>query len=140
MFTPLQGPTDKQRRAAQSSSERDGLRQTADRILDRRIRAVLALVHSRHGCSVRELAREVNLSSDHLQRLFKQEIGVPISDYQAEQRLQKAAQLLTSSDMSIKEIAFAVGYEHHSSFTRAFENRFSRSPKVYRQCADTASC
>jgi len=89
---------------------------------------------------VRELAREVHLSRGRLQSLFKKEMGVLISDYLAEQKLQKAARLLRASSLSIKEIAFAVGYEHHSSFTRAFENRFSQSPKQYREQSDIAEC
>ena len=111
-----------------------------DRLLDRRVRAVLAFLAERSVCSVRELAREVHLSRGRLQSLFKKEMGVLISDYLAEQKLQKAARLLRASSLSIKEIAFAVGYEHHSSFTRAFENRFSQSPKQYREQSDIAEC
>jgi AraC family transcriptional regulator of arabinose operon len=86
------------------------------------------------------LAREVRLSRSRLQRLFKQEMGVLLGDYLVEQRLLKAAELLVSSNMSIKEIAFAVGYEHQSSFTRAFESRFARSPKWYRRESEIAEC
>jgi transcriptional regulator GlxA family with amidase domain len=110
------------------------------RVLDRRIRAVLDLFARGSTCSVGELAREVHLSRGQLQRLFKQEMGVLLGDYLVDQRLRKAADLLVSSNMSIKEIAFAVGYEHHSSFTRAFENRFSQSPKQYRDQSDIAEC
>jgi AraC-like DNA-binding protein len=105
-------------------------------VLDRRIRTVLALIASRSDCSVRELAQEVHLSSDRLQRLFKQDVGMDISDFLVEQRLQKAARLLSTSYLSIKEIAHAVGYGHHSSFTRAFEHRFGQSPKRFRQQSD----
>jgi AraC family transcriptional regulator of arabinose operon len=112
----------------------------AVRVLDRRIRAVLDLFTRGTTCTVGELAREVHLSRGQLQRLFKQEMGILLGDYLVEQRLRKAAHLLVSSSMSIKEIAFTVGYEHHSSFTRAFENRFSQSPKQYRDQSDIAEC
>ena len=82
----------------------------------------------------------MRLSRSRLQQLFKQQMGVLLGDYLVEQRLLKAADLLTTSNMSIKEIAFAVGYEHPSSFTRAFENRFARSPKRYRTQSDIAEC
>jgi len=111
-----------------------------DKRLDRRVRAALEFLAERSYCSVGELAREMHLSRGGLQRLFKKEMGVLISDYLVEQRLQKAAYLLTTSGLSIKEIAFAVGYEHHSSFTRAFEGRFSQSPKYYREHSDIAQC
>ena len=111
-----------------------------DHSLDRRVRAALVFLTERPTCSVRELAREIHLSPGRLQRLFKKEMGVLISGYLVEQRLQKAACLLRASGLSIKEIAFTVGYEHHSSFTRAFENRFSQSPKHYREHSDIAEC
>lgn len=80
------------------------------------------------------------MSRGRLQQLFKEQMGVLLGDYLVEQRLQKAAELLATTNMSIKEISFAVGYEHQSSFTRAFENRFSRSPKRYRSDPDIAEC
>jgi len=50
----------------------------------------------------------------------------------AEQKLQRAADLLKRTNMRIKEIAGAVGYEHTSSFIRAFERRFTVPPQAYR--------
>ena len=50
-----------------------------------------------------------------------------------ERRLQQAADLLTVSDMQIKEIAHVVGYGHHSSFVRAFQRRFALTPRRYRR-------
>ncbi|HKE21103.1 MAG TPA: helix-turn-helix transcriptional regulator [Bryobacteraceae bacterium] len=111
-----------------------------DKPLDRRVRATLVFLAERSVCSVRDLAREMRLSRGALQRLFKKEMGMPVSAYLADQRLQKAARLLRASSLSIKEIAFSVGYEHHSSFTRAFESRFSQSPKQYREQKDIAEC
>ena len=111
-----------------------------DKLLDRRVRAVLVFLAEGSVCSVRDLARQIHLSPGRLQRLFKKEMGVLISEYLVEQRLQKAAHLLRASSLSIKEISFAVGYEHHSSFTRAFENRFAQSPKRYRQQSDITEC
>lgn len=49
-----------------------------------------------------------------------------------EQRLHNAARLLLESDMSVKEVAYAAGYEHPSSFIRAFRHRFSQTPRSYR--------
>ena len=99
----------------------------------RRLRRVLEMIEAQPSISVRELAFEIRLSPTYLQRLFKHEAGVHISGVIAERRLQRAAQLLSASDMPIKEIAYAVGYQHHSSFVRAFQRRFGQSPKRYRQ-------
>ena len=99
---------------------------------ERRLRKVLELMESRPSHSVSQLALEVHLSPAHLQRLFKHETGVNVGDVLVEHRLQRAALLLSSSDLSIKDIAHRVGYEHHSSFVRAFERRFLVAPRDYR--------
>jgi transcriptional regulator GlxA family with amidase domain len=100
---------------------------------EKRLNKVLRLINSQPACSVSDLALEVQLSPAHLQRLFKQKTGMHVRDLIGEQRLQKAAHLLSSSVLPIKEIAHAVGYEHHSSFVRAFQRRFAQPPKYYRE-------
>jgi len=102
-------------------------------VQERRLRKVLQKIESGSCYLVRDLAREVRLSPAHLQRLFKQETGVNISDLLAENRLRTAAQLLSTTEMEIKEIAYLTGYQHHSSFVRAFQRRFHQPPSAYRQ-------
>jgi transcriptional regulator GlxA family with amidase domain len=102
-------------------------------IKESRLRRVLEKIETGSRQSVSELARAVRLSPAHLQRLFKQETGVHISDLLVEHRLRNAAHLLSTTDMEIKEIAYKVGYQHHSSFVRAFQRRFHQSPKRYRR-------
>jgi transcriptional regulator GlxA family with amidase domain len=102
-------------------------------VQERRLRKVLERIEIGPPRSVSELAREVRLSPAHLQRLFKQETGIHISALLSESRLRMAAQLLSSTEMEIKEIAYAAGYQHHSSFVRAFQRRFRQSPKEYRR-------
>ena len=102
-------------------------------VKERRLRRVLERIEAGPPQTVRELARAVRLSPAHLQRLFKHETGVHISDLLAESKLRNAARLLSTTDMEIKEIAYLAGYQHHSSFVRAFQRRFRQSPKEYRQ-------
>jgi transcriptional regulator GlxA family with amidase domain len=109
------------------------------RIPERRLRQVVEMLESDPASSIRDLALKVSLSRAHLQRLFKQQTGVQLGSFVAETRLQKAAQLLTLSNLSIKQIAHAVGYRHHSSFVRAFQRRFSETPKHYRSQDDDKS-
>lgn len=100
---------------------------------ERRLSKVLEMIDSQPSCSVSELALEVHISPAHLQRLFKQKTGLRVSGVIGEHRLLKAARLLSASELTIKEIAHAVGYEHHSSFVRAFHRRFAQSPRDYRR-------
>jgi AraC family transcriptional regulator of arabinose operon len=90
------------------------------------------MIESESEDTVQALALEVNLSSSRLQHLFKQQTGVCITQLLTEQRLRKAAHLLDASDLSVKEIAFDVGYEHASSFIRAFQRLFAQTPRDYR--------
>jgi transcriptional regulator GlxA family with amidase domain len=101
-------------------------------VQERRLRQVVEMIESEPSSSIRDLALKVSLSPAHLQRLFKQQTGTQLGGLVTERRLQKAAQLLTISNLSIKEIAHAVGYRHHSSFVRAFQRRFALAPKHYR--------
>lgn len=97
------------------------------------IRRTLELIESESPRKISDLAAELNLSGSRLQHLFKQITGIGLGQRLTEQRLQKAALLLTHSRLRIKEIAASVGYEHTSSFTRAFERRFAQTPLVYRR-------
>lgn len=97
-----------------------------------RIRKILKLIESEPARTIQELAAQFKLSHSHLQHLFKQQTGMQLGHLLLEQRLLRAAYLLENSTMSVKEIAYAVGYEHTSSFTRAFERRFTATPRSYR--------
>jgi two-component system, response regulator YesN len=98
-----------------------------------RVQKIVELVGCGAACTIRDLARQLRLSPSYLQRLFKQETGVLLGEWLTEQRLQRAAHLLQHSCMSVKEITHTVGYEHVSSFTRAFERRFRHAPSLYRK-------
>ena len=108
--------------------------------LEARIRRMLEMVESASLCKISELASELNLSESRLQHLYKQTTGVGLGRVLTERRLQKAALLLRGTRLRIKEIAAAVGYEHTSSFTRAFEQRFAQPPQVYRRAGGAQKC
>jgi|HubBroStandDraft_6_1064221.scaffolds.fasta_scaffold196156_2 AraC-like DNA-binding protein len=101
--------------------------------LEPRVQRIVELVGCGAAYTIRDLARQFRLSPSYLQRLFKQESGVCLGEWLSEQRLQRAAHLLQHSYLSVKEITHTVGYEHVSSFTRAFERRFSHAPTLYRK-------
>ena len=100
---------------------------------DARLRELLQLMESNPRGHVRDWALAFNLSNSHLQRLFKRATGVGLSRALTEKRLLRAASLLLHTHMSVKEVAHDVGYEHTSSFTRAFERHFEEAPRHYRR-------
>jgi AraC-like DNA-binding protein len=104
-----------------------------DSSLERRVLKILEMVETGTTFAICDLAAEFRLSPAYLQRLFKNETGICMGEWLSEQRLQRAAYLLSNSFLSIKEITHAIGYEHTSSFVRAFERRFLQAPARYRK-------
>ena len=102
-------------------------------------RRVLGMIESGSPYNIGDLAAGLHLSPSHLQRLFKRETGARMGEWLIELRLQKAAYLLAQSYLSVKEVARSAGYEHVSSFIRAFERRYVLTPTQYRERADLAS-
>jgi two-component system response regulator YesN len=100
---------------------------------DYRIRKILETLERDPAKSVPELASLVNLSRSRLGHLFKLHMGVDLSHFLANERLEKAADLLRRTELSIKEIAIAVGYHHASSFDRGFQNKFGVPPVDFRR-------
>jgi AraC-like DNA-binding protein len=100
---------------------------------DGRLRKILQVIESHPSCKIHELALECNLSESHLRHLFKQCTGLGLGRLLTEQRMQLATDFLEHTSLSIKEIASSVGYEHTSSFIRAFERHFGQAPNCYRQ-------
>jgi transcriptional regulator GlxA family with amidase domain len=97
-----------------------------------RLRTVIEMVQSGSAFTSRDLAARIQVSPSRLRRLFKHETGVCLGEWLTEQRLQRAEYLLANSYLSVKEITHSVGYEHASSFIRAFERRFTQAPSSYR--------
>jgi AraC family transcriptional regulator, arabinose operon regulatory protein len=107
---------------------------TANRTLvDLRISKILKMVDSDPSQSVQVLARAANLSSSRLSHLFKAQTGKSLKSFLSDQRLEKAATLLLTTEMRIKEISYAVGYCQEPSFVRAFRKKFDDSPSGYRR-------
>jgi transcriptional regulator GlxA family with amidase domain len=99
---------------------------------DVRLRKLLRLMEEDPLGTIHDWALAFNLSHSHLQRLFKQATGIGLGHVLTQRRLQRAAHLLANTNMSVKEIACAVGYEHTSSFIRAFERQFEKAPRRFR--------
>ena len=101
--------------------------------VDERVQKVLEMVESGKPCTIRSLAHRFNLTHYHLLHLFKQQVGIPLGQLLTKQRLLRAASLLAESNIRIKEIAHETGYEHTSSFVRAFQREFRMTPQRYRE-------
>jgi len=82
--------------------------------------------------SLGELAGLCNLSVRHLTRAFRISRGRSIGAYMAEQRVDRAKRLLISG-MSVKAVAYSVGFTAPSNFAAAFQRATGETPRQYRQ-------
>jgi AraC-like DNA-binding protein len=79
-----------------------------------------------------ELARLCNSSVFHFARSFSARVGHAPFRFQRALRLQKAAELLAKTDLSIDLIAGKVGIENATHFSRLFRRQFGSPPREYR--------
>jgi AraC-like DNA-binding protein len=83
--------------------------------------------------SIEELAGKVNLNRTTLQKIFKEMYGLTINEYRTKSRIQLAKNLLTSTDLSITEIAGRCGYTNASKFSEVFKRNEGILPKNWRE-------
>lgn len=89
--------------------------------------------HLYSNLSLNKLAELSGLSLSTFKRACMQHFNSTPSRYIREQRLMKAAELLCISGFSISEIAYRVGFNDLSHFSRAFSLKYNCSPSVYQQ-------
>lgn len=82
--------------------------------------------------TVAQIARTVNLHPNYLERLFKKAENTTIMDYVNHQRILKAAYLLRSTNRSVENIAYEVGFNNRQHFAKMFGRFLKMSPREYR--------
>ena len=82
---------------------------------------------------VNDIANYIGINRSYLTAIFKKKLDVSPQKYLVSYRLQKAAKLLKSTDMSITEIASEVGYVDSISFSKMFKQEYNMSPKTFRE-------
>ncbi len=97
---------------------------------DPRIARVLSAIGDNPFVTIADLSRRVNLSHSRLSHLFKAAQGVSLNRFLSDRRVERAAQLLSSTEMQIKEITYDAGYKQVPSFVRAFHEDLGKAPRV----------
>jgi AraC family transcriptional regulator len=82
--------------------------------------------------SLDELARQVGISQYYFCSLFKQSVGVSPWQYVIERRIERAKELLRTSEMSLSEIALLCGFANQNHLNRHFRKLVGVTPKAYR--------
>ena len=83
--------------------------------------------------SLKEIANVSGLSASYFSTIFREEMGENLSNYLNRLRVEKAASMLLSTNMSISEIAAACGFEDQSWFSKIFKNNTGITPGKYRE-------
>lgn len=99
-----------------------------------RLARVLSLIEERSAgsLSVEELAQSVYLSPFHFTRMFRRSTGLAPHAYITMRRLERAKQLLATTDQLMAEIARVVGYKNQAHFTRVFHANVGVTPRHFR--------
>jgi len=99
-----------------------------------RITQIADLIRKRpeNPFTVKELARQANLSQTHFINLFRRTTGLPPVKFQIECRIQRAKELLHDSGMAISDIAFQLGFNSHQHFSDTFSRIVGMPPKAWR--------
>jgi len=98
----------------------------------RRVRTVIEhiLANYDQALPVEELARLANLGVSSLHRQFKEVTAMSPIQFQKQLRLQEARRLLLTESTDIAGIAFRVGYESQSQFSREYSRLFGSPPRA----------
>ena len=89
-------------------------------------------VNIENHLSLERLARDLNISVGYASDCFKKNMGIPIMRYTQKVKIDRAKNLLLSTDKSILYIGILLGFYDQSHFSRAFKAIVGVSPTVYR--------
>lgn len=82
--------------------------------------------------TIQQIAEEMGMSYSNFRKLFKEFAGISPSLYQQDLKLQRAKELLSTTDMSIKEIAYQLNFESPDYFSSKFRSKTGHKPSEYR--------
>lgn len=89
-------------------------------------------IHIEEKLSLTNICAEIGYSKSWLSRKFKRETGMTVSDYIAQQKVERAKELLVSGNRHVQEIVDLLGFQSHSYFSNLFKKHTGVSPGEYR--------
>ena len=79
-----------------------------------------------------DMARDYNIGYSYFRKMFKSYTGVSPHKYHLELKIMRARELLLSTDKSVKEISYDLGFQTIHYFSRLFKNKVGKSPTEFR--------
>lgn len=108
--------------------------QTLGRATQQLVRQATACIQARYSEAFtrEDIAQQVGISADYLTDCFRQELGITPMTYLRRYRIRQARELLETTDLSIMQVAMAVGFSESAHFTRTFQREVGMTPRAYR--------
>ena len=102
---------------------------------DEAILKVQDWIESHHAdvITILQMSQRVGMGQRTLKRRFQQATGLPPNLYLQQVRIDKAKKLLIATSLSVKEVAYEVGYENVSFFVRIFKASAGQTPGQWRK-------
>ena len=97
------------------------------------IRRCIQQINTRYAdrLTLEEMASSLSFSTDYFSRIFRQETGIPFSQYVNHVRIEKAKELIRRSDLRLTDISQMTGFNDQSYFTKVFRRMEGVSPREY---------
>lgn len=93
---------------------------------------LMRLFHNDSTLTLSSIARRLRLSCGHLSHLMRVDTGERYQAHLNKIRMFHAEELLRSSQLSVKEVGVAVGYDSTASFDHAFRRTYGKPPTAWR--------
>jgi AraC-like DNA-binding protein len=87
---------------------------------------------SRPDLSVPDVGNAAGVSVQHLLRLFRRRYNMTVVEYINSARIEKAKQLIVTTDMTVSKVVEAVGYSNNVTFSRNFRRYVGMPPSDFR--------
>ena len=78
------------------------------------------------------VAEELNISLFYLSKLFRKHTGTSFTEYLTQVRMNRAKELLEAGSLSVKEVAYAAGFNSQSYFSKLFKKYTGQAPSEYK--------
>ncbi|MCF0052473.1 helix-turn-helix transcriptional regulator [Dyadobacter sp. LJ53] len=83
--------------------------------------------------TVKHVAEKLNVSAKYLASLLKQLTGQTTQQHIHEKLVEKAKEKLSTTELTVSEVAYELGFEHSQSFNKLFKAKTKQSPLEFRQ-------
>ena len=89
--------------------------------------------HLEQPLTIQSMSRHACLSATTFKESFRRLYGLPVHTWLRQRRMEQAAKLLRTCDLSLEAVAQAVGYQSVSHFASAFRRQYGLTPGQYRK-------